>query len=228
MKITINLLLCAIITFIDIQSSYSSGIKEDTWWKNEERDLIHPVRISVIYLGYPIPGRPLTHQENYTKKLLGLIKKVILRDVDDLNNSTVNKTLSNEYLLYLKSDIAGKENFEIDNPQLPLDCGYIVIDKNNHIDSFPLDNPCKWLLYSFVRRTNRDKGLTLYLWSGVRPIPEVKGRTMRGVPNEYFDNKDPYYVQGLIRYLQQNGFRVTMVEEGVKFDSNDVIRNEDQ
>ncbi|MBL0318998.1 MAG: hypothetical protein IPP74_06890 [Alphaproteobacteria bacterium] len=221
MKIIIKIIFCTILIYKFVPFSYASEIKEDKWWKNEKEALTPPLKISVIYLGYPIPGRSPGGREEYTNKLLSIIKEEILEDVVNMRkNSKIGKIYSNGYLSYLRSGSAGIENFESNNIKIPIDCGYIILDKNNYIDAFPLDNACKWLLYSFSNLTNENNALELYLWSGVRPIPEVKG-SRRGVRIEFFERNDPYYAQGLIRYLEQEGFRIKAIEEGVKLDSID-------
>ncbi|MBL0319199.1 MAG: hypothetical protein IPP74_07915 [Alphaproteobacteria bacterium] len=226
---SVALLIFILLPCLSLKAQEATEIKKesyDRFWPNIKKEYKYPVRINIMYTGDAVPGgfgkdTPEEKLENIeiNRDTLKIIHRNIINDADYLSNKSSKK---GNYLNYLQTPIALKEGYIKHKLVFPLDCGYITIDKHHYIWASPPDNACRWLLYNFEHMVDKNSVFQIYFLSDVRPIPEMKSGMRRyGTRLESFERNDPYYAQGLIRYLEQEGFRIKAIEEGVKLDSID-------
>ncbi|MBL0319322.1 MAG: hypothetical protein IPP74_08550 [Alphaproteobacteria bacterium] len=236
MRKFIKIVNCLFMVFIICACSNSFAEERYSPLEEKHTSYIYPIKIEIKYWGNLIYGIPGKNSNNYFKERLKQPRSYLLKDKQKLMslNATHSKDqiLENykgfrggyyKYLMRPDSGNEGYENWEMDGP---LDCGYIIIDKDGFIWPFLKNGPAEWLLYSDISLINRSGkvsrnfSLPTYDQNGqIVPEPPIGQYDLDG--GQTFEAKDPYFAHGVIGYLEDRDFEITGVEENVDFNPKD-------
>ncbi|MBL0319194.1 MAG: hypothetical protein IPP74_07890 [Alphaproteobacteria bacterium] len=233
------------IFFIVVLSSLTQVFAADhpKHWPIKKKSMHSPVKISLSYWG-GLAIAPNSHDyaaKELKEKMTGIQKHIqsSKEALIELNQDNtweeiieLNPFWKGGYLPYLMGKNSGQEGYGQHPTTLPLECGYLVIDKQDFVWPFPNKGPCEWLLYEFAWRINRTSRVSVITPIGFherpkkknyaksRPIPVETGVQTAHYGPEGFPAGDPYFAQGVIGSLEDNDFRITSIEEDIEFDPN--------
>ncbi|MBL0318995.1 MAG: hypothetical protein IPP74_06875 [Alphaproteobacteria bacterium] len=211
----------------------SFGLEKPPILKLEKKEYIYPLKIKISYWGY----MGTEYKDNpQTLKRYQEIESFINNEKDYIekyyNNSSREDILKNEpnltktFLNYLMEPSTGKESYAKNPPEIPISCGYVIIDKSRFILPFPKKGVCEWLVYELTSTINTRKFVTLLIPSGLRKhrYDNKKDKQQDKINQghnswhygpETFQIQDPYFSQALISKLEWEGFRIENVEENI-------------
>ncbi len=207
-----------------------------SYFVEKQTSYIYPVKIGIRYWSNITYGKSDKYSNDYFKEELKQPRSYLLKDKQRLMNlkktDSKDQILGNykgfrggyyKYLMRPDSGNEGYENWEMDGP---LDCGYLIIDKDGFIWPFLKKGPAEWLLYSDISLINRSGSvsrhfpLSTYDLNG-KLIPREGLDQHSHYAGQTFESKDPYFAHGVIGYLKDRDFEITGVEENVDFNPKD-------
>ena len=207
-----------------------------SYFVEKETSYTYPIKIEIKYWGDLVYGMGGKYSRKVFKETMNQQRDYILEDKQALMSITANnlkdqilennKGFRGGYYKYLMRPDGGNEGYENWKLDDPLDCGYIIIDKDGFIWPFLKMGPAEWLLYSDISlinrsgRVSRNFPLPNYDQNG-KLIPREGLDQHSHYAGQTFEAKDPYFAHGVIGYLKDRDFEITGVEENVDFNPKD-------
>ncbi|MBL0317964.1 MAG: hypothetical protein IPP74_01455 [Alphaproteobacteria bacterium] len=240
MRIILIVFICVLSV---VAQAYASEKPE--LWKIEKKQMRYPIKINITYWGKFAIYNNLEYIHKESIKEMTRAHDFIVSSKDSITELDKNNTLEEiiesypfwkgNFPLYLSHPDSGQEGYEKNPLNLPLTCGYLIIDKENFVWTFPNKGPCEWLLYEFSWWINRTGRVSILAPIGFHERPKMKKNynTSKPISNETgvqtahygpegFPVGDPYFAQGVIGSLEDNDFRITSIEEDIEFDPKDL------
>ncbi|MBL0320093.1 MAG: hypothetical protein IPP74_12520 [Alphaproteobacteria bacterium] len=236
MRTLIIITNCILIIFFIFPCSNSFSAEKYSHLVEKKTSYTYPIKIEIKYWGNLVYGMGGKYSRNVFKEEMNQQRNYILKDKQTLMGlkATYSKDqiLKNyegfrggyyEYLMRPDGGNEGYENWKLDDP---LDCGYIIIDKDGFIWPFLKKGPAEWLLYNDISLINRfgsvsrHFSLPTYDQNG-QVVPEKPLGQYDLAAGQEFEAKDPYFAHGVIGYLKDRDFEITVVQENVDFNPKD-------
>ncbi|MBL0319316.1 MAG: hypothetical protein IPP74_08520 [Alphaproteobacteria bacterium] len=203
---------------INLYANNAMAFLQEGVWPIENTKYHYPVRLCMQYV--------FEEKTQYDRKdaiqSFATTRDIIIKDKNFFNKLLVSESrevifkkysyLGKNYLKYILNDHAGEEPYDLEDIAPVTDAGCIIVDKKHYILTYPEDNPLRWEVFFLTSILNKERKFLLSDPSGLYPF-EPYGEGV--IKTEKFKAGDPYFAQGLIRFLEQFDFKITSVTDGV-------------